>query len=144
MSWWRSTFIKMKQKFILPTFLCFVYIRKVGRLWFCSLLQRWLGSNPSLFLWRYDETLWCSLFFVSVKLLLTKSMNNFKIHKPLKKKHPEIFYILYSRCSMYIFYRIKRWTKTLQFMDFTNGTVSLKHWNWIQVWFEHNACIYFS
>ena len=76
-------------------------------------------------------------FFVSVMLLHTKSMNNFKIHKLLKKKHPEIFYIfLFQVLSMYIFYRIKRWTKMLEFMDFTYGTISLNqsHIGWLCKW----------
>ena len=106
-------------------FVLFTYIREVGRLWFCSFLRKW------------HETFFLFFFFVSVKLLHTKSMNNFKIHKLLKKKHPEIFYIfLFQVLSMYIFYRIKRWTKMLEFMDFTYGTVSLNqsHIGWLCKW----------
>ena len=39
---------------------------------------------------------------VSSYYICTKSMNNFKIHKLLKKKHPAIFYIFYSRCFKYV------------------------------------------
>ena len=47
-----------------------------------------------------DGTKLYDVLFLSVSsyYICTKSMNNFKTHKLLKKKRPEIFYVFYSRC----------------------------------------------
>ena len=120
----RSIFIKMKQK-LLNQFLCFVYMR-------CEKLAK----CDFVYLYEDGTKLMMFSFFVSVKLLHNKSMNNFKTHKLLKNKRPEIFYVFYSRCllmSVHKLYRIKRWTKML---EFTYGTVPLNqsHIGWLCKW----------